>query len=705
MTAMGKTLTLASAALVFALGMLLPASAQDGVVITISRIAGTVEASQADATGGAWTTVKAGQQLSAGWTLRTGEDGKVQLTFPRDNVVILKGNSVLYVENLEPGGGASVASDGGDFLVNLKNALSPGSEFEVKTPSALAVVRGTEFGVSVRGEEESVFFGYENTVEIINEHGTSLLTEGTTVTAAPDSAPGEPEASGSEADDFLADVEDESAFEEWESSVTDWEERLAAELQDATELSGQFSLLTAEWRRYFDHDETAKSISLYAQILSYMENVDRRSGQFLDLLREPGLAELVPEGLSIPSGSGNNLGAAGFNDLAGTLPQSFGLAAANLGTLAGQTAQEYASAYGEFEDIASDAEPLIDGHEDVLDQLHGLLYEDDPSPSLGLRWNLADSDSDGLSDIDETLLGTDPFSDESQDGFITLISPDDGEQYDYPSEDQVEFAFAALESDYVLGYNLILEADGYNFLQANVDEQESLPLALLAGPDGAFLNAADAEGQIEVAWHLAAEVDDAALAGQLGTGGPGGASFSELLVSEVRTFTIQLPLVDQGIVVDLLPVGSTNLAREDTLRIDAEISEVVGLGQFEIEISYDPSLLEFADGRKLGNLAGSTLFFSDSNAGLLRITGVAEPGQSAAGIEGVIFELEFTARETGIGFVAVSNLDLRDTLDRELEADGGEEVEYTILAPQSNVNSNLEDNPDDDDGFGKPNRR
>ena len=698
MTATGKALTLASAALALALLLMLPAAAQDGVMITISRIAGAVEASHADATGGAWTSAAAGQQLSAGWSLRTGEDGKVQLTFPRDNVVILKGNSVLYVENLESGGGGTLASDGGDFLVNLKNALSPGSEFEVKTPSALAVVRGTKFGVSVRGDEESVFYGYEHTVEIINQYGTSFLTEGTTVVATPDDAPDDPEPSGDEAADFESDAEDGSAFEDYDAATAQWAELLALEQQAAEQLRDGMAEYHSEFQRYFERDEVAKSIVLYAQILSYMERVDERSAQYFEFLHNPGLAALAPGGLDIP-GSG---GADEFAALAGMLAGAF--AAPELDEPAAAAAKAYADAYSMFLDIASDAEPLIDGHEDVLDQLHGLLYEDDPSPGFGLRWNLADSDNDGLSDIDEQLLGTDPYSDESLDGFITLLSPDDGDAFDYPADDEIEFAYEPLESDYILGYNLILEAGGFSFLMANANDSEDVPLALLAGPDGAFLNTVGPDGEIEVAWYVAAEVDDTVLAGQLGPGGPGGANFGALIVSETRMFTIQLPPVDQGIVLDLLPSGSTNLEVGDRLRVEAEISEVTSMGQFEIEISYDPSLLEFEDGRKLGDLSGSTLFFSDSNSGLLRITGVAEPGQSAAGIEGVIFELEFTAREAGEGFVEVSGLELRDALDRELEADGGEEVEYTVFQPQANV-SDTPDDPDQDDGFGKPYRR
>jgi hypothetical protein len=130
--------------------VLAPALAQQGPQVTIARIAGTVEVQHAKANKGRWVAAKKDQQIGSGWSLRTGFDGKVQLVFPLDNVVILKSNSVLTVDKLDDGGGASVNQKSGGMLADLQHALSAGSEFEVKTPKAMAVVRGTKFGIQIK---------------------------------------------------------------------------------------------------------------------------------------------------------------------------------------------------------------------------------------------------------------------------------------------------------------------------------------------------------------------------------------------------------------------------------------------------------------------------------------------------------------------------------------------------------------------------
>ncbi|MDQ3023355.1 MAG: FecR domain-containing protein, partial [bacterium] len=123
--------------------------------VSIARMSGTVEVSHPKQTGGKWQAAKQGQAIKTGWKLRTGKGGKVQLTFPKNNTVILKENSVLYVDKLDAGGGGKLLTDKGGFLVQLKNALSPGSKFEVDTPAALATVRGTEFAVLLGGKGRS----------------------------------------------------------------------------------------------------------------------------------------------------------------------------------------------------------------------------------------------------------------------------------------------------------------------------------------------------------------------------------------------------------------------------------------------------------------------------------------------------------------------------------------------------------------------
>src|SRR4051794_27492452 len=68
--------------------------------IIVARLSGTVEVSHPKQTSGKWQAAKQGESIGLGWKLRTGKGGKVQLTFPKNNTVILKENSVLYVDKL-----------------------------------------------------------------------------------------------------------------------------------------------------------------------------------------------------------------------------------------------------------------------------------------------------------------------------------------------------------------------------------------------------------------------------------------------------------------------------------------------------------------------------------------------------------------------------------------------------------------------------
>src|SRR5690606_15176631 len=103
---------------------------------------GTVEVHHSVLTEDAWRQAEKGEEIGAGWSLRTGEESKVLLRFPQDNTVILRNNSQLTVDRLLSDGQASLSASEGGILVNIENALSEGSNFEVRTPTALAVVRG-----------------------------------------------------------------------------------------------------------------------------------------------------------------------------------------------------------------------------------------------------------------------------------------------------------------------------------------------------------------------------------------------------------------------------------------------------------------------------------------------------------------------------------------------------------------------------------
>jgi hypothetical protein len=128
--------------------------------------------------------VKAGLKLFAGDVLKVEKGGKAQLKFQPDSLVLLKENSVLTLNELAPNGRTKNTLSAGSLIANLREALSPGASFELQTPTALAIVRGTVYEVEItpNAEEDKPptvdFYGYEGDVEVTSEGKTFHLTAG-----------------------------------------------------------------------------------------------------------------------------------------------------------------------------------------------------------------------------------------------------------------------------------------------------------------------------------------------------------------------------------------------------------------------------------------------------------------------------------------------------------------------------------------------
>jgi hypothetical protein len=160
------TTTLTLAMLAILLISLASAQTTEKVSVKVVRLAGEVNVLR----GGNDEPEKAelGCLLYAGDTLKVAKDAKAQLFFPPDTLVLLKENSVLKLSELQPDGRSGVGLTAGSLVANLQKALSPGATFEVETPNALAIVRGTVFEVEIQGEEKPTtnFYGYEGEVEV-----------------------------------------------------------------------------------------------------------------------------------------------------------------------------------------------------------------------------------------------------------------------------------------------------------------------------------------------------------------------------------------------------------------------------------------------------------------------------------------------------------------------------------------------------------
>lgn len=172
-----KTKSFVLIAALLSLTTALPAvsEADDNEIGTIASIEGAAEIGR----DGNWTAAAIGTAVHANDLLRTGTPGHMRVVFDDDSVLTLGDASELKVSDHvfapEEGKARSLV----DLLSGTVNAVvseyyqSPNSEYEVKTKTATAGVRGTEFVVSYEpGEELTEVFVVDGRVEV-----TSLIDD------------------------------------------------------------------------------------------------------------------------------------------------------------------------------------------------------------------------------------------------------------------------------------------------------------------------------------------------------------------------------------------------------------------------------------------------------------------------------------------------------------------------------------------------
>lgn len=110
--------------------------------------------------GGALQPLKAGQGLQVGAELRTGDGGRVRLRCVDGSTLVLADRSQLQIEVFEPAVGSTPRM--ASFMLSvglLGQKVTPqpsgqeGGRWQVRTPSAVTAVRGTEFMVEVARDQ------------------------------------------------------------------------------------------------------------------------------------------------------------------------------------------------------------------------------------------------------------------------------------------------------------------------------------------------------------------------------------------------------------------------------------------------------------------------------------------------------------------------------------------------------------------------
>lgn len=110
-----------------------------------------------------------GMPLENGDRVVTGAGASAELAYDGEGVVALEPGTTVTVSSLDENGGELSLSWGA--LVAKFHALTSGRRFGVRTPTAVAAVRGTEFGVEVDGEETGVGVFDEGHVAVSDAQG------------------------------------------------------------------------------------------------------------------------------------------------------------------------------------------------------------------------------------------------------------------------------------------------------------------------------------------------------------------------------------------------------------------------------------------------------------------------------------------------------------------------------------------------------
>lgn len=168
---------------VLAVALAAPTFAQDA---TLARISGPVSVL---AEGGTrFVKAKGGEQLLFGDTVRVGNGGIAQLTLRDRGAVLLREESHLTLQGSPRR--TTLAVKYGEFLIGLKKTLEAGQTFKVRTPAAVAAVRGTLFwGKSDKADQSTAYAGFGHVVAVTAQGKTVLVEPGKTVTVAFGQAP------------------------------------------------------------------------------------------------------------------------------------------------------------------------------------------------------------------------------------------------------------------------------------------------------------------------------------------------------------------------------------------------------------------------------------------------------------------------------------------------------------------------------------
>jgi hypothetical protein len=156
-----------------------------------SSVNGTVEVKKTGTA--AWKLARPGGPVVSGDAVRTGPGSRAEVKMDEGHRVALREKTSLRVESAKKGASLFFLEAG--KLKATVNKLRGGSRFEVKTPLAVAAVRGTVFEMSVADDQTSrldVLEGRVSYRELVGAGREVLVPQGQTQVFSPPAAPPSP---------------------------------------------------------------------------------------------------------------------------------------------------------------------------------------------------------------------------------------------------------------------------------------------------------------------------------------------------------------------------------------------------------------------------------------------------------------------------------------------------------------------------------
>jgi hypothetical protein len=121
---------------------------------------------------------KGGEELLYGDAVRTGPGGSAHLLIGKRGAVLVRENSAFKLEGNPHDTTLRFAF--GEFLIGLRRKLIDGETFKVRTPAAVAAVRGTLFWGKTDEKKTSTYAGFGHTIAVTAKGKTVLVHAGET---------------------------------------------------------------------------------------------------------------------------------------------------------------------------------------------------------------------------------------------------------------------------------------------------------------------------------------------------------------------------------------------------------------------------------------------------------------------------------------------------------------------------------------------